>query len=151
MRDSLKSKVFGFCAAAVLLLSPVSCRSATPATRIAENPVLFRSLPEAQQQLVQQGRIAEGMSQDAVFLAWGAPNTAPYVGQKNGKSVIRWVYTYNEPVPVTSNWGPGWWGPYGGWYGPYGIDTGTAYIPRTAASVLFENNKVVSWEQRNKP
>lgn len=143
-----ESKVYGLTAAAALVLSLASCQSATPATRIAENPVMFRSLPQEQQVMVQQGRISEGMSQDAVFLAWGLPNNAPYEGQKDGKRITRWVYTYQEPVMTTSSAiGPAYWGPYG-WYEPafYG-GVGTVYIPRTAATVLFENNKVVSWEK----
>ncbi len=141
-------KVYGLTIAAALVLSLVSCQSATPASRIAENPVLFQSLPTEQQNLVQQGRISEGMSQDAVFLAWGAPNNAPYVGQQNGKNITRWVYTYQEPVMTTPTWGASYWGPHG-WYEP-GFYTGmsTIYVPRTAATVLFENNKVVSWESR---
>ncbi len=143
-----ESKVYGLTIAAALVLSLVSCQSATPASRIAENPVLFRSLPQEQQTLVQQGRISEGMSQDAVFLAWGAPNNAPFVGQKDGKNITRWVYTYQEPVMTTPAWGGAYWGPHG-WYEPafYAGPT-TVYVPRTAATVLFENNKVVSWESR---
>lgn len=146
MRVLSESKVYGLIAAVALVLSLASCQSATPATRIAENPVMFRSLPQEQQVMVQQGRISEGMSQDAVFLAWGLPNNAPYEGQKNGKHITRWVYTYQEPVMSTPTVGPVYWGPYG-WYEPAFYGTGTVYIPRTAATVLFENNKVVSWEK----
>ncbi len=147
MRVLSESKVYGLTVTAALVLSLASCQSATPATRIAENPVLFRSLPTEQQLMVQQGRICEGMSQDAVFLAWGPPNTSPYEGQKNGKNIVRWVYTYQEPVMTAPTMGPVMWGPYG-WYGTAMYGPGTAYVPRTAATVEFENNKVISWEKR---
>ncbi len=147
MRVKSVRKVHGYIAAAALVLSLAACQSATPASRIAENPVMFQSLPAEQQTLVQQGRISEGMSQDAVFLAWGAPNNEPYVGQQNGKSLVRWVYTYQQPVMSTPPLGPVYWGPYG-WYDPAVYGPTTVYVPRTAATVLFENNKVVSWESR---
>ena len=38
-------------------------------------------------------------------------------------------------------------GPYG-WYGPAMYGPSTVYVPREAATVQFENNKVVSWEKR---
>lgn len=147
MRVLSKNKIYGLTLAAALVLSLVSCQSATPATRIAANPVMFRALPPEQQNLVQQGHISEGMTQDAVFLAWGAPNNEPYVGQQNGKNVVRWVYTYQEPVMTTPTWGPSYWGPRG-WYDPTFYGSTTVYVPRTAATVVFENNKVVSWERR---
>ena len=43
-----------------------SCQTATPTTRINQNPVMFRQLSPEQQLLVQQGRICEGMTKDAV-------------------------------------------------------------------------------------
>lgn len=129
----------------VLLLG--GCQSATPATRIASNPVLFQSLSTAQQSLVSKGEICEGMTPEAVFLAWGYPNSAPYEGQKNGKKITRWVYNYMEPVFVNDDWRGPYWGPYGR-YEPYYMGPSTVYIPRNAATVLFENGKVVSWESR---
>ncbi len=130
-------------AAFSLLLS--ACQVATPATRIEQNPVLFESLPEKDKALVQQGQIRAGMSPEAVFLAWGYPNSRPFVGEKNGKPLVRWVYTRMEPVMVTPTWGGPCWGPYGWCHGHYGMPD-TAYIPRNTAYVTFENDKVVSWE-----
>ncbi len=131
--------------AVALLL--VSCQVATPAMRIEENPALFEALPEQDRVLVQQGQIREGMAPEAVFLAWGYPNSRPYVGEKNGKRLVRWVYTRLEPVMVTPTWSGPCWGP-GGWcHHDYGIPD-TAYIPRNAATVTFEDGKVSSWEAR---
>ncbi len=122
-----------------------SCQTVTPATRIHQNPVMFRQLSPEQQLLVQQGRICEGMSKDAVFLAWGNPNTPPVYGQQNGVSYEKWVYNTYQPVMVDSvSVGGGCWhGPY--WCGS-GIGASTAYVPREAAWVMFQNNVVTSWE-----
>jgi len=149
MRVSFKSKVIGLVAGTVLALSLASCQSVTPANRIAANPQVFQSLPAQQKSLVQQGHICEGMSPEAVFLAWGYPNVAPFVGQKDGKTIVRWVYSQMEPVMVTPNWAGPYWGPYG-WYDPAYYGSSTAFVPRNTAYVTFENNKVVSWGSRNK-
>ncbi len=130
-------------AAASLLLA--SCQVATPAARIEKNPVLFESLPEQDRSLVLQGQIRAGMSPEAVFLAWGYPNSQPYVGEKDGKRLVRWVYTRMEPVMVTPTWGGPCWGPRG-WCHDHYTAPDTIYIPRNTAYVTFEDDKVVSWE-----
>ena len=128
--------------AAALFLE--SCQTATPMTRIDQNPVMFRQLPPAQQLLVQQGRICEGMTKDAVYLAWGNPNTPPVTGQQIGVAYEKWVYNVYQPVMVDSfSMGTGCWnGPH--WCG--GMGTSTAFVPKEAAWVMFQNNVVTSWE-----
>lgn len=128
--------------AAALFLE--SCQTATPMTRIDQNPVMFRQLPPAQQLLVQQGRIYEGMTKDAVYLAWGNPNTPPVTGQQDGVAYEKWVYNVYQPVMVDSfSMGTGCWnGPH--WCG--GMGTSTAFVPKEAAWVMFQNNVVTSWE-----
>lgn len=147
MRAISRKKVMGLFAGICCAVSLMACQSPSPASRIAGNQLLFQSLPAEQQELVKQGLICEGMSPDAVFLAWGRPDSSPFVGQKNGKSVVRWEYTAMEPVMVANNWASPYWGPYG-WYGPYGAGTSTAYVPRKVAYVEFTNGKVSSWEAR---
>lgn len=124
-----------------------SCQTATPSTRISQNPVMYSMLTPEQQVLVQQGRICEGMSKDAVYLAWGNPSTPPVTGQQDGASYEKWIYTTYQPVMVDSfgvgvgcGHGPHW---HGG-----GIATSTAYVPRESAWVMFQNNKVTAWEER---
>ena len=131
----------------VLALLMVSCVSQTPADRIEKNPLIFNSLPVDQKLMVQQGRICNGMSQDAVFLAWGHPNTPPVEGESAGSRTERWVYRAYESVPVmTTGVGFG--------YGPYGCHSvcypqmETAFIPYDAAYVEFTNGKVTSWQRR---
>ncbi len=126
----------------------VACQTSTPASRIAEHPAMFKSLPLEQQVLVRQGKLCEGMSEDAVFLAWGRPDVPPVDSHRNGKVSSRWIYRGYEPVTVINDtpWsyaGP-YWGPYGGWWYA-GPTYSTAFIPRTAASVDFVNGKVKSW------
>ncbi len=133
----------GACAAVLF-----SCQSPTPMSRASQNPVMYQMLSPEHQMLVQQGRICEGMSKDAVFLAWGNPNTPPMTGQQNGTPYEKWVYVVYDPVLMsTVGVGAGCW--HGGcWYG--GVGSSTAYVPREAAWVMFQNDKVTSWESRKR-
>ncbi len=134
-------------AIALLVLSLPCCQVATPASRIQENPVLFQALPEKDRALVQQGQIREGMSPEAVYLAWGYPDSQPFEGQKDGKHVTRWEYTTLEPVLVNAPCHPWHCCPYDDFRGM----PETAYVRRPAAYVTFENGKVVAWEARRLP
>lgn len=147
----MKVRLFGknlkLCIAVALASLLGACVASTPYDRIAENPHLYNSLPSHQQQLVQQGRIESGMNSDAVFLAWGAPNSKPVYGEKKGVKTERWVYLSYEPVTVMSTWGGfSYGGP--GWYVPVSSYADTAYVPYPSAYVEFENGKVTEWEKK---
>lgn len=136
----------------------VSCSSNTPQSRIQKNPKIYRSLKTAEQALVEVGKIQNGMSPAAVFLAWGPPD-AKSEGESKGKRYEQWVYQSLSPVVVQNawggwggGWGRGWgrgpfigpgWGPWG-WNGGFGTDI--AYIPRTSSWVKFVNNRADSWQ-----
>jgi hypothetical protein len=83
--------------------------------RVERNPELFAKLSESQKGNVMSGRVAEGMSKDAVFLAWGKPQRIS-VGKRNGMKTERWDYTGYEPVyRYDSDFG------YGGSTGNYAL------------------------------
>lgn len=141
---AMKSFLFFILPLAALL---TSC-STTPASRIQKNPELYGKLSAKHQELVREGRIAEGMSKPAVFLAVGNPDNKT-VGEKNGKSFERW--NYDVMVPVYSHgfspyYGYGWgrYGRGGGYYG-YGMHPSVHYVPRHGSSVEFKSGKVSGW------
>lgn len=141
-----KPLLLAFCAVSALITA--ACHTPTPADRIAENPALYDKVPVRHRELVQNGQICRGMSPDAVFLAWGKPNSAPIEGERDGKRVVRWVYKRYEPHMVTTDW---WGAPYmgvHGWHEPFYPTTGTVYVPTDSAFVEFMNGKVVSWERK---
>ena len=76
--------------AAVFLLAGCSTAQVIQ-KRIAKYPELFEQLGENHRLLVQEGRIAEGMNKNAVFLAWGPPEHVAQ-GSKEGKTVETWTY-----------------------------------------------------------
>src|SRR5437868_6787530 len=91
----------------------------TTESRISEHRDLYASLPPRQQQLVAQGQIAPGMSQNAVWLAWGSPDQK-VAGFARGHATETWIYyTYTNAYPY--GYGYGGYGRFGyGYPGFYG-------------------------------
>ena len=134
-------------AATALLLA--SC-AAPRELRVEHHPELFSKLTEKDKQEVRQGRVHEGMSKDAVFLAWGKPSHVS-MGKRDGKTFERWQYRGYEPVFVNSygfGGGFGYWGRHGGgvFYDPYMFGGPTvSYVPVDGPFVEFVNGKVTSF------
>ncbi len=126
-----------------------SCAPTTPLGRIQQQPEKFAALSPKQQELVQQGQIDRGMSQDAVFIAWGSPASV-FQGSNNGRPTERWDYAGSRPVFTNT-----FHGSYGRHWGPYrrrgysGMGWGpeVVYIPYRTGSVWFIDNQVDSWER----
>ena len=97
-----RALTFGLAAAALVL---TGC--STTENRISENPEAFNSLSSRDQELVKNGQIRVGMSQSAVYLAWGAPGQKA-VGAMKGHETETWIY-----FQYTT-------GPYGYGYGGFG-------------------------------
>lgn len=140
--------VAGLSALAAMTLS--QCAS-TVERRIEKNPAIFSSLSPADQELVRQRKLREGMGKDAVFLAVGRPDRVT-MGRKEGKDFERWTYEGTRTVTTqTFGMGFGGWGGWGyGGCGPFfdpfwGGGPMVTYIPYEAASVDFVNGKVVGW------
>lgn len=92
----------------------------TTESRISEHRDLYASLPARDQQLVAQGRIAPGMSQNAVWLAWGSPEQK-VAGFARGHSTESWVYyNYTDAYPYGYGYGRFGYG-YPGFYGGVGV------------------------------
>ena len=141
----------------------VSC--STVQTRISEHPETYQRLNAADQALVQEGKIREGMPQEAVYIAWGEPSQR-VPGRNRGRIVETWIY---EATAAGDYPGPFYYGyPYG-----YGLGFGfigghrhhfhrgaffydpfydpffyshaniVRYPERT---VSFENGRVIGWQ-----
>jgi hypothetical protein len=88
----------------------------TVETRIQENPGAYQRLSPNDQALVQHGRIREGLSRDAVYIAWGPPSQRAE-GRMRGSAIETWIY-YDTSVGDYA--GPYGYGGYGGYFGGYG-------------------------------
>lgn len=92
----------------------------TTESRISEHPELFQRLSPKDQALVSRGQIRVGMSQDAVWLAWGNPDQKAR-GNMRGRETETWIYTETTSDPYYGRYGYGPFGyGYGYGYGPYG-------------------------------
>ena len=82
---------------------------ATIETRISEHPEIYNSLSPRDQALVRQGRIRDGMSMNAVWVAWGTPEQKGF-GRYHGKRTETWIYHayYNEYNPYFGGYGYGY-------------------------------------------
>lgn len=127
----------------------VSCAPTTPQSRVDRNPQLFADLSQNDKDQVLKGQLAEGMSKDAVFLAWGDP-AQRMEGRKEGKSMERWDYAGTRPVytgGVYGGYGSGPWR-YGSYHGVgFGLGPEVTYLPYRRASVWFVGDQVDSWER----
>ena len=81
----------------------------TTGGRISQHPEIYQSLSPRDQALVSQGQIREGMTTDAVWLAWGtADQKIP--ASIRGRPAETWVYLRYETPP--SYGGPYYYGPF---------------------------------------
>lgn len=86
------------------------CASRSPVEkRIDKNPALFEELGAGDKDLVLGGEVSEGMSRDAVFLAWGRPDVVRS-GSREGKGRERWGY-FDRTAVHTASVGFGTYGP----------------------------------------
>jgi hypothetical protein len=101
-------------AAGALILTSCS----TTETRISGHPDIFQSLSPGDRALVSRGQIRDGMSQNAVWLAWGSPDRK-IVGNMRGRPTETWIYVNYATYPYP------YYGPYGPGFG-YGFGFGGA-------------------------
>ncbi len=145
----------------LLILSALflsSCATNPVERRIQKDPERFRNLTQREKDLVSRGEVAEGMSQDAVWLAWGRPGRV-MAGSREGRSNERWVYFRAAPVSTYSV-GYGAFAPhpfysaygvhpaFGYGYGPgWSYGTGIESVPSLDRTVEFANGRVIAWER----
>jgi len=100
------ASTFTFTAGALL----TSC--STPQTRITDHLETYQSLSPRDQALVSRGQIRTGMSQNAVWIAWGFPDRK-IVSNMQGRPTETWIYISYATYPYY---------PYG--YPYYGLGFG---------------------------
>ncbi len=134
--------------AAAVLLS--SCASPSE-YRAKHSPELFSKLSPAEQKDVRAGVLKEGMSRDAVFLAWGAPARVTS-NKMDGKTYERWQYPSVRPVRpgygYSGTTGVDPWGGYHevGFYDPYNKGgPALGYVRTKGWKVEFVDGRVRSF------
>jgi hypothetical protein len=122
---------------ACLLLT--GCATSTVESRKRERSAGFAALSPEFKQLVSNGQIRRGMSEDAVYIAWGKPAQVLQHEDQGGLAII-WVYL------------GGWMQETRYWY-PYRRFPETDYQPRTyvRAEITFVNGVVSTWQTLPQP
>ena len=148
-RQSLSGALrFGIAAGALVL---ASC--STVENRISEHPEVYRNLSSRDQALVNQGHIRAGMSANAVWLAWGSPDSK-VIGNMRGHSTETWIYVdyaiYPNYYPYYGPYAPGF-GFFGDpFYDPFYYSL-TPTIPYPYKVVTFSNGRVMSFQYLVRP
>ena len=114
-----RALTFGLAVSAMVL---AGCE--TTENRISEHPDMYQSLSPKDQALVSQGQIRSGMSQNAVWLAWGSPEQKTH-GEIRGRATETWIYVWTRSAPYGSAYYPYYgYGPrfgYGSGFGGVGV------------------------------
>ncbi|HEX4665483.1 MAG TPA: hypothetical protein VH207_02695 [Chthoniobacterales bacterium] len=115
-RQTYSGALLACIATGALVLSGCS----TVGTRIDAHRAAFDQLPPEEKALVSQGKIQGGMSQEAVYIAWGQPQQKA-VGMVHGVATETWVYTASTAAYGPYGYGDGYYGwGYAGRIGFYG-------------------------------
>jgi len=173
----MRKKIIIPATAALFALVFSSCATNnTPTTRISKSPEIFQQLSPSDQELAKQGKVKEGMTKNAVLIAWGEPSKINK-GSKDGASFEKWYYATSTPVYNSSvsvgighggfgrrgfgrryrrhgSFGYGGYGARGGFgYGGYrsfGLGTSATYVRSVSSVVEFDAaDKVTNWSQTN--
>ncbi|MEW6305268.1 MAG: hypothetical protein AB1705_17465 [Verrucomicrobiota bacterium] len=87
----------------VLLLGLLAgCATSTIESRRAEKSAAYAALPADQKAMVDQGQIQVGMSQDAVYIAWGQP-AQTLTAQNEQGTLMTWLY-HGSVMEETRYW-----------------------------------------------
>lgn len=78
------------------------CQSSTIESRRAERPAAYDALSPEIKALVDKGQIKVGMTEDAVFIAWGQPSQILQKESQDGKSTT-WLY-HSTVMEETRYW-----------------------------------------------
>jgi hypothetical protein len=121
------------------------CGCSTLNARKQEKSAAYAALSAQQRDLVDLGRIEQGMDTNAVYIAWGKPSEVIARPATNGGvgSDQTWVYFGDRPVLV-----PAWTSvpdPYGYWMLDYHPEHHSQRY--TKAQVVFRNGRVVDWKR----
>ena len=140
------------CRLLFLLILPlaVGCARSTIQSRIGERPGAFQNLSPEQQALVREGQVRMGMSQDAVYIAWGQPAEVFETEDASGHVEI-WQY-HGTWMQETRYWT----------YREVNRGEGDIYLERylatdynprdyVRAEIHFREGKVASWRTQPRP
>jgi hypothetical protein len=141
-------KQFLFLLLPALIVS--GCATSTVESRRKERLAAYQALNAEERDLVDKGQIKVGMSQDAVYIAWGAPSQVLQSESGEGGVQSTWLY-HSSSMEETRYWNFREM--------PY---QGTVFLERylereyyprdyVSAEIVFVNGKVARWRTLPRP
>ena len=132
------------------LLLFIGCATSTVESRKKERLAAYNALPAEDKESVDKGQIKTGMSQDAVYIAWGPP--AQILQNQAGNNGVQTVWLYEGTTMQETRYWTFREVPYGGhrFLERY-LDRD--YDPRNyvSAEIVFVGGKVASWRTLPRP
>ena len=139
----------------VSFLALVLAGCQTVDTRIKEKPTVFASLDKTTQDMIKQGIIGIGYTEDMVYMALGSPDQIRESVTTTSRSLI-WIYnsysSYYDGIYGMGYYGYGYGYPYP-FYRPYGYYYGPPYAggyhteKEERIRVTYEAGKVTAIDQ----
>jgi len=126
------------------------CASSTIEKRRAERAAAYAVLSPKHRALVDAGKLEAGMSEDAVYIAWGKPDQIVEQGDRKGKT-IKWIY---EGTTADTHY---FWQPYvvtrkdGRRTLDRRLVPWTEFRDYVSAELVFRNGELESWKTLPKP
>ena len=133
-----------------VVLLGVGCATSTVEKRRVERADVYGQLSEAHRDLVDKGDITAGMTEDAVYIAWGKADQVLRRGDKTGEST-RWLY---EGTTADTHF---YWIAESVTLADGRRILDRRLVPRTefrdyvAAELVFREGKLESWEMMARP
>ena len=132
------------------LLLLAGCATSTVESRKQERSAAYAALPAEEKELVDNGHIKVGMSQDAVYMAWGRP--AEILQRESGNSGLQNIWLYHGTAMRETRYWTFREVPY----------QGTIFLERyldrdydpqdyVRAEIIFAGDKVASWRTLPRP
>jgi hypothetical protein len=118
----------------------------TPETRSKERPDTFSRLSKEDQRLVMRGKITEGLSQDAVYIAMGHPYKKRN-GRFQGKNTTSWIYGRLESYTLSQYRYQYIRDGNGRLFSVPVYDPVTEYRTVETFAVFFDQGKVIGWQE----
>jgi hypothetical protein len=153
VKISSPSKPGSFASVLIILLLGVfcfsGCNTSTVASRRKERTAAYTALPPEDRALVDQGQIKIGMTEDAVYIAWGKPQEVLQSEDARGRQVV-WLYHGNY-AEEQSYWNYRIVNGGSQQYLERYLDRDFDFRTYVSSEIVFESGRIKSWRTLPRP
>ena len=132
------------------VLLAAGCTTSTIDSRKKERAAAYSTLTPEERELVDKGQIVTGMSQDAVYIAWGSPAEILQGQSGSGGVQTTWLY-YGTTMQETRYWTFRQVPVHGRIFLERYLDRDYDPHDYVSAEIVFVGGKVTSWRTLPRP